>query len=138
MKRDPRLRALSSDHHRALVMARRMAREGTAETPDPRVLGEIEAFCREELAPHFTQEEEILLPALERHGESALVERTLREHAEMMSLAERLNEPDALVAFSRLLKQHVRFEEQELFDVAQAKLDETELERIADRSHPLD
>ncbi len=132
MKRDPRLRTLSSDHHRALVMARRMERAGEAEVvPTPEMLRELEAFCREELAPHFAQEEKLLLPALERHGEQALVERTLREHAEMMELAEHLEQREALRRLAQLLKQHVRFEEQELFEVAQAKLTAAELDALA-------
>ncbi len=136
MKRDPRLRSLSSDHHRALVMARKMERASEADRPDASVLQAIEAFCRDELQPHFVQEEELLLPALERHGEGMLVERTLREHARMLELSERLDRSEALRELATLLRQHVRFEEQELFEVAQAKLSDAELERIGEQANP--
>ncbi len=136
MKRDPRLRSLSSDHHRALVMARKMERAGAADRPDAPALQVIEAFCRDELRPHFVQEEELLLPALERHGEGALVERTRREHARMLELSERVDRSEALRELGALLRQHVRFEEQELFEAAQAKLSDAELERIGEQADP--
>ncbi len=131
MKRDPRLRLLSSDHHRALVMARKMDKAGREEVIDPAILEGIKAFCRDELQPHFAQEERFLLPALERHGEHKLVEQTLHEHAQMVELMRRLEERDALRQLAQLLKQHVRFEEQKLFEVSQQKLGDADLEVVA-------
>ncbi len=130
MKRDARLRSLSSDHHRALVMARKMDKESRSNKINPTVLDELEAFCRNELEPHFAREEEILLPALEKHGEHQLVQKTLHEHTQMTGLATRLEQKDALQLFSQLLKQHIRFEEQFLFEVSQKKLSDAELEAI--------
>ncbi len=131
MKRDPRLHSLSSDHHRALVMARKMDKACDADGVDPDVLKEIQAFCRDELKTHFAKEEKFLLPALKTHGEDELVARTLREHAQMMGLVTRLDQKEALLQFAQLLKQHVRFEEQSLFEVSQEKLSDMELEMIA-------
>ena len=136
MKRDPRLRLLSSDHHRALVMARKMERAAGRDGLDPTVLREIQAFCHDELRPHLAQEEEILLPALERHGEHALVERTIGEHAQMMELVTSLEQKGSLLRLSELLKQHVRFEEQQLFEVSQRKLTDAELDAIAEAGTP--
>ncbi len=130
MKRDPRLRSLSSDHHRALVMARKMDRVSRADEIDLAVLDEIMSFCRDELEPHFTREEEFLLPALEKHGEHKLVEQTLSEHAQMMELATRLEQKDALQQFAQLLKEHVRFEELNLFETSQQKLSDAELDAV--------
>ncbi len=134
MKRDPRLRALSSDHHRALVMARRIERASETEVIDPAVLSEIEAFYQDELLPHFKWEEEILLPPLEGRGEHELVMQTLREHRQMVDLAPRLNEREVLAQFAQLLKQHVRFEEQQLLEVAQTRLSGAELGAVAGTS----
>ena len=131
MKRDPRLRSLSSDHHRALVMARKMDKACDAGDVDLDSLKEIQTFCREELNTHFNKEEKFLLPALKKHGENEIVERTLREHAQMMELATRLEQKESLLQFAQLLKQHVRFEEQTLFEVSQEKLSDAELEMIA-------
>ena len=128
MKRDPRLRSLSNDHHRALVMARKMNNVGNI-TPD--ILEEIKIFCSDELKPHFFQEESTLLPALKKYGENEIVERTLREHAQMVELAARLEQDGVLQQFAQLLKQHVRFEEQELFEVSQEKLSDAELDAVA-------
>ncbi len=130
MKRDPRLRSLSSDHHRALAMARKMERASRADEIDAAVVEEITAFCRDELEPHFVQEEAFLLPALGKHGEHRLVEQTLAEHAQMMELVTQLNQRDALQQLSQLLKQHVRFEEQRLFETAQQRLSDAELEAV--------
>jgi len=130
MKRDPRLRSLSSDHHRALVMARKMDRVAGMKVIDPVMLREIKTFCRDELQPHFAHEEQALLPALMQHGETLLVDRTLREHARMTELARTLDRREALQELAHLLREHVRFEEQQLFDVAQTKLSEVELESI--------
>ncbi len=127
MKRDPQLRSLSSDHHRALVMARKMERASKTDRIDPETLSEIKAFCQNELEPHFSTEENALLPPLKKCGEHRLVEQTLREHAEMRALAARLEQRDVLQQFSRLLKQHVRFEEKTLFEVCQEKLGPIEL-----------
>ena len=131
MKRDPRLRSLSSDHHRALVMARKMEKAGNSGDVDSDLLNEILTFYRNELSLHFSKEEEFLLPPLAKHGEYEIVERTLREHAQIVALVPQLEQKEALLQFAQLLKQHVRFEEQSLFAISQEKLSDAELEVIA-------
>jgi hemerythrin-like domain-containing protein len=100
MKRDQRLRQLSSEHHNALVLARKLRRGQPVELPT--------AF-EAELAPHFALEERVLLPALARTGREDLATRTLCEHDAMRAA---LSEPQR---FAELLEAHVRFEERELF-----------------------
>ncbi|HEY0721978.1 MAG TPA: hemerythrin domain-containing protein [Gammaproteobacteria bacterium] len=132
MKRSPGLRSLSSDHHAALVLARRAA--VAAAMPDNS--GEVVEAWREiiqrfeaELEPHFRQEEAQLLPALVQAGETSLVQRTLAEHAQMRTLAyHRPRSADTLRQLAELLQAHVRFEERELFQLAQARLPEFSLE----------
>ena len=131
MKRDPRLRSLSSDHHRALVMARKMEKAGNSGDVDSDLLNEILTFYRDELSLHFSKEEEFLLLPLAKHGENEIVERTLREHAQIVALVPQLDQKEALLQFAQLLKQHVRFEEQSLFAISQEKLSDAELEVIA-------
>lgn len=130
MKRSPELRSLSSEHHGALVLAVK-ARKAAAS-------GDVSAFwehLRErfaiELEPHFQAEERSLLPALERAGEDALVARTLAEHREMRECLAGTADAANLMRFADLLERHVRFEERELFEVAQQRLSEMELEHIA-------
>lgn len=118
MKRDPRLRELSVDHHHALVVARR------APERDAAWLREVFAA---ELAPHFAIEEERLLPALDRAGGGELVARTLDDHA---ALRAHVAAGD-LHAFAERLVAHVRFEERELFPACEERLDAATLDAIA-------
>lgn len=136
MKRDDRLRQLSSDHHHALalaVLATRVA-DGSAEGDPAAVHADaLERFERE-LRPHFDVEERLLLPALREIGETELVERTLADHAAIRACIAEPPEADPrpwLARFGSLLNEHVRFEERELFEVAQEKLDDATLEAIA-------
>jgi iron-sulfur cluster repair protein YtfE (RIC family) len=130
MQRDPRLRQLSSDHHRALVLARR----ALAAPADPAIVEQVRHAFDRELDPHFRAEEEALLPALAAAGEAALVERTLTDHRALCDLAGRLGQPGVLAEFADRLKAHVRFEEQVLFPTAEHRLDAATLDAIARRS----
>lgn len=127
MKRCADLVQLSREHHAALKLARaarHAAGSGSAET----VAMAAQRIAREfpdELEPHFRNEELNLLPRLERAGEYALVDRTRRDHAQLRQLAASLaTQPDdsALARFADLLAEHVRFEERELFESAQAHM----------------
>ncbi len=75
-----------------------------------------------ELEPHFRLEEDRLLPALRRAGETPLVARTLSEHADLRRLIAD-NQTGNLAQFADLLTAHIRFEEKELFQRAQQLLD---------------
>ncbi|HEX6734306.1 MAG TPA: hemerythrin domain-containing protein [Azonexus sp.] len=123
MKRSAALRQLSREHHTALSLALRIAK---ATTPAAReaLLATVPALFRGELEPHFQEEERDLLPQLAAAGEAALVVRTLDEHVQMRALVAAIGEGDAaaLAAFGTLLQAHVRFEERELFAVAEARL----------------
>ena len=118
MKRDPRLQGLTSDHHGALVLARRLARECAEGRGD---VAELRRRFDAELAPHFRIEEELLLPALGAASEDELVRRTLEDHAALRAqlAAAESGEIGALAAFAATLDAHVRFEERELFPAAE-------------------
>ncbi len=131
MKRRPELYGLSSDHHTGLVLARSARKacdcdEQAAQAEWRRIVRRFHA----ELEPHFRIEERTLLPALEDAGETALVARTLDEHARLRSL---VLEPTSrhLSAFADQLRDHIRFEEQVLFQRAETLLDSAALARIA-------
>ena len=131
MKRAPELSGLSRDHHTALVLARR-ARQAS-ESDDRTAHAEwayIIEYYHAELEPHFRIEEEALLPALAAAGETILVERALNEHAQLRTLVlERT--ADSLSDFADQLQNHVRFEEQVLFQRAQAVVDAETLATVA-------
>ena len=139
MKRDPRLRGLSSDHHRALVLARRVARRAAAGTLDPALAQDVLRSLRDDLEPHFVIEEEVLLPALENAGAGGLARRTLEDHGFLKASARAAagGALEHLAAFAERLASHVRFEEQELFPACEEKLSDAVLEEVARRApHP--
>ncbi|QKV57986.1 MAG: hemerythrin domain-containing protein [Dechloromonas sp.] len=127
MKRHEWLQDLSREHHLALRLA--LAAKRAVAAGNPAQIRAAASLCAEafgsDLEPHFVREENDVLPLLAQAGASALVARTLDEHAEMRALATRLNEADpaTLERFGELLGAHVRFEERELFAAAQALLE---------------
>jgi hemerythrin-like domain-containing protein len=136
MKRDPRLRGLSSDHHQALVLARTLrARTAPWTADDGAALAR--RFDRE-LEPHFRTEEEVLLPALGRAGAADLVERTAADHAFLRArvAAARLGDGAAAGGFAARLADHVHFEERELFPACERLLDDAVLDEVARRAPP--
>ncbi len=127
MQRHEWLQDLSREHHLALRLA--MAARRAVAAGNPTQIQAAAKLCADafgsDLEPHFVREESDVLPLLAQAGASALVERTLNEHDEMRRLATRLNEADpaTLERFGELLGAHVRFEERELFEAAQALLE---------------
>ena len=130
MKRCTALRDLSNEHHHGLVLSKR-AKEAAGTAEEERVWRGIQARFAADLEPHFQIEELVLLPALEQAGETELVRRTLDDHAELRRLISEDN-AQAMIEFAELLTQHIRFEERELFEVAQQKLSAAELAALAD------
>lgn len=124
MKRHQSLQDLSREHHTALALA--LAARRAASSGDPQQVAATASHCVEvfaaSLEPHFVVEETSLLPAMAQAGEQELVARTLAEHAALRALLTDLPAGDAvtLLRFADLLSAHVRFEERELFEVAQA------------------
>ncbi len=127
MKRHPDLLQLSREHHGALKLARDARR--AAASGDVREVAALAQRVAQvfpvELDPHFCIEEQGILLLLAQAGQHALVARTLADHAELRRLALALATPDAdtLFRFADLLGAHVRFEEREVFEAAQASLD---------------
>lgn len=136
MKRRAELLALSREHHAALKLARasrRVAGSGHAGDIERQASQVVAAFAAE-LEPHFRAEEESLLRWLAAAGQGLLAERTLADHRELRALAAELRQPATatLARFADLLEAHVRFEERELFETAQALMPERTAEVPAD------
>lgn len=143
MKRHPGLQKFSREHHAALVLAKRAQRlGGGAAEAAVRFAAEAAQACSTELEPHFSAEEDGLLPALAAAGETALVNRTLADHEALRALACRLAAGDVagLRRFGELLAAHVRFEERELYPRAESTLPAEALADIdrAARTRPSD
>jgi hypothetical protein len=140
MKRHAALRNLSSDHHHALVLARRLCNVDEAGAVRAGAQ-ELLALWRAEIGPHFSAEEEHLLPLYARYSapDHPLIIETLRQHVLMRSLLDEIGEglagdaaPAAalLHALGDALRTHVRFEENELFPAVEAALPEAQLQRL--------
>jgi len=134
MERDARLQGLSSEHHRALVLARWLvrARDGWSAGDAAR----LELRFETELEPHFRVEEEVLVPALRAAGAGALVSRLERDHAELRALtrAACAGDGDAAFTMGTRLQRHVRFEEQELLPRCEADLPDAVLDEVRRRA----
>jgi hypothetical protein len=136
MKRDPRLHGLTSDHHHALVLARRLQEAAAQGALDADLSAEVRRRYDDELGPHFAIEEEELLPALALAGRTDLVERTLREHGALRAhlAAAESGDRSRLAEFGKLLEAHVRFEERDLFTACEALAGPEVLARVVRRA----
>ncbi|MFC1749537.1 hemerythrin domain-containing protein [Pseudomonadota bacterium] len=134
MKRVSEFRALSSDHHRALVFARKAYKFDAKDDADLcRFWGDVELYFRRELVPHFEIEELYLGRQLKSMGHVVLAERLIDEHHELASFFfQKSNRTEVeLHCFGKLLEKHVRFEERELFELAQKWLTSDDLSALA-------
>lgn len=125
MKRHPELLELSREHHTALSLVQR-GRQAVASRDAAaleNVAQELERRFRDDLEPHFQEEETGWLPSLAAGGQAVLVNRTLAEHADLRRLAAALTaDPATTGLFCELLHAHVRFEERELFPALESYL----------------
>lgn len=138
MKRHNNLIPLSHDHHHGLVLANLIKLNAPAYKGLPNELsGKIEYtknFFNMELVRHFKEEEEILYPLVK--GKSKEIDILFREifveHLQIKKLVEQLDsspEPDIVLdKLGRLLENHIRKEERELFEMIQNKFDNGELD----------
>jgi hemerythrin-like domain-containing protein len=132
MQRDPRLQALSGDH-RAFVQAARRARLAAGDPDEARTAWlAVKRQFAAQLKPHLKVEEEVLFPALSQAGERDLVALAQADHAALRSCLEGDSDPAAsLRELAEALESHVAFDEQTLFETAEARLDEPTLAKIA-------
>jgi hypothetical protein len=124
MKRSPALTPLSRDHHHALSLAMQAgkAARSAGQAQWQQAADHIRLHYQQTLQAHFAEEERALLPALAQAGKTALVQRTLDEHAHLHQLMQHaeLASPAILQAFADAMTAHVRFEERELFALAES------------------
>lgn len=147
MKRHPSLHPLSQHHHFALIQALEMRRaaEAPAEKRVAAVTRQAAKFVRfwhKTGRAHFREEEEVLLPAYARHtriDNEAQIVRMLGDHAELraavLEFEERLAAKDPIEAeelayVGKLLHDHVRLEENEIFPCIEKVLGERQLNEM--------
>ena len=136
MRRDPNLIPLSRQHHHGLaldVLVRRALDsfgEAAVAAESARCVAHFDAA----LLPHFRLEEELLFPAIENElGAQPLVARLIAEHRHMEQLAGNLRQAPSLAdlnEFCATLRNHIRTEENELFEDIQQRLAPATLARL--------
>jgi hemerythrin-like domain-containing protein len=139
MKRSRELRPLSAEHHQALLLAFQIKKslEGHPESAGapkdvPGLVALAHRFHEKIFLPHAAAEEELL----GRYLTDGDMHRLKAEHAELTlhARAARSGAPAgqraALSAFAELLERHVRWEERELFQYAEANVDHDALAAI--------
>ncbi len=146
MKRHPSLHPLSRDHHHALVQARKLSLAAAAS--DSNGLAQAGAsftdYWESNLQAHFAQEEQFLLPLLAKHAspDGGELNETLRQHAQIARLVIELKdklarremfEATVLETLGEALRQHIRFEESELFPALESLATEEEMWRMSER-----
>jgi hemerythrin-like domain-containing protein len=144
VKRHPSLHPLSQHHHFALIQALEMRRaaEAPAEKRDAAVERQAEkfvAFWHKTGIVHFREEEEVLLPAYARHtrlDQDTGVMRLLADHAEIRAAVQDFEQrrakelpiqAEAMARLAKLLHDHVRLEENEVFPRIERVLGEEHL-----------
>jgi len=134
MLRDPNLIPLSHQHHNALamcVLTRRSLGEDRSPANVAKLAGRVIDRYELELANHFEIEEQILFPAIENAlGKLSLVADLIAQHRQVEDLIAQLRSAPTAALLERLcglLTEHIRREENELFQLAQARLPETVL-----------
>jgi len=135
VKRALELRGLSDDHHHGLALARKakQAAAGEGGLSASEAWRDIETQFAAELAPHFLIEETLLAPQLAAAGEVAMTRRLYDEHRALRAcvLPGGGRALEDLARFGKLLEDHIRFEERELFEAAQKRLTPEELAAVA-------
>lgn len=137
MKRDPALVSLSHDHHQALFVAHKLTR-ASPQTADEAVTA-LRAYWSGHGQAHFRAEEEILFPAYAGHADpyDPLLARALCDHVAIRQRVQAVCRgpafgPAALGALGRLMQEHVRLEERQLFPRIEAALSVADLASVAD------
>ena len=139
MKRSAALAALSRDHHHALEAALRLRRAGAGELDA--AIAHLQTFWEPRGRRHFEIEERLLLPALPETdpGWGAAAGRVRDEHARIRAAVDGLRgggrgeeSLEAAHGLGRLLRDHVRFEERDLFGLLEARLPERDLARLGE------
>ncbi len=137
MKRDPALITLSHDHHHALFVAQKLTR-ATPQTAAA-ALAALKEYWSDRGEPHFRSEEQVLFPAYARHADPSdpLLAKALHDHAVIRQHIQALEDTAAsdralLAELGRLIAEHVRLEERELFPHIEAALPAVELAAVAE------
>lgn len=123
MKRSKYLEHLSHDHHAGLQMVARIVKDLQDGAPGSRLAQLVRDFWASDLEHHFAEEERLLLPLMTRPPLAELGRRMKDEHLLLRQLAHHEHDHEGKLAqFADVLKQHIRFEERELFPAVETNV----------------
>ena len=125
MKRAAALIALSREHHEALVLARRACEPERPQSEPAQLREHLLQRWAAHFEPHFATEEEVLFPALDQAGCAEAAAQARAHHARLRALIERLRGGDlaCLPEWGDAMREHVQWEERQLFPLAEKVLD---------------
>jgi Rrf2 family protein len=136
-RRHPALLEWSRDHTLGLALAKHLSESSEQSGADRgSALREFVSAWHESLLDHFNQEEQCLLPVIRNESDA---KRLRKEHAALRAnadLAEAFTEqedidPTWLRGVGKLLHDHIRWEERELFPSIEQSASKVELQHIA-------
>ncbi len=137
MRRAEQLKKLSREHHGSLVMAKNIAEIVETGNDDDilKAIETVQKYYEDELEVHFQHEEHaIFAPIFKKHQEHiALAQPLLKEHGFLRMLIPQLTLEKAredLAIFSRVLTNHTRAEERELFPAIEKCFTDEELDAV--------
>ena len=130
MKRDKNLRNLSSERDGDLTLIRKINHAIRDADNIAVLIKQLREVFVKELSVHFDLEEKSIISKLKKIAQHKLLKRTLDDHIKLRQLVDKLEAPGNLLMFSKLLKEHVKFEEQELFEACQNKLESEVMDSI--------
>ena len=133
---------LTHDHHHALAQAKKLREVGEMTDPVERrnVANDFLNFYFGRAVRHFHEEEELFFaPLIDSPEARELVLRAVSDHLRIHALVRTVKrqltagvaDEETLVKISRILKEHVRFEEKELFPLVERLIPEEQLKDLA-------
>lgn len=130
IKRHIALQPISHDHHFGLLVCWKL-KTGLNKGVEP---SRIKKFCNFfyeiHLNNHFIAEEKYIFPVL--GNEDELIKQAMKEHHLLRKLFEdKKGNAQNLTLIEKILEQHIRFEERELFYKIEAVATEVQLQRIS-------
>ncbi len=136
IKRHPSLQEFSRDHHQALLLCWKIKEGFSRGISSERIKIYTNWFYKNHIIEHFKMEEKYMFPVLDSNHE--LIIRVMQEHKLLVDLFTKTTEiENSLKQLQTELKNHVRFEEQILFNEIQSKATKEELKRM-EKYHKLE
>jgi len=144
-KRDESLQPLSRDHYAGLVQAEHLRKSGAQEVDAAarrQTLAEFLDAWQREISEHFDDEERLLETLMTQ----AEIEELHRQHRTLRKMAKQASDeqakdapdPDWCRSLGETLRDHIRWEERELFPAIQERATPDQLELLAEHTGPIE